>query len=144
MKVAQLAREVGKSARVAGMLTGLRTIVTKSGGKILTIEDETGSCDITLFNRLYKEVESLLIVDQPIVILGKVEVDDYSGGARLVSEKLMTLQSLREQHVMFEAAYFRTGKTESLGVDQLAFFVKAFLRRRLSDYNRVRRCRESG
>jgi DNA polymerase III subunit alpha len=101
VKISQLGREMGRSARVAGILTGVRTIMTKSGRKmaIIVVEDNTSTCEITLFNRLYKDVIELLVVDEPIVIVGKVEKDKYTGGAKMLAEKIMTLLEVREQHV---------------------------------------------
>ena len=126
--IAALNREVGRNARVAAMLTSVRTLVTKSGRKmaILRLEDQTSSCEVTLFNRLYQQVIDLLIVDEPLVIIGKVEKDDFNGGVRLVSEKIMTLMAVREQHVKRLLLKLPEDKRTSQTVSQLSLLMKPF------------------
>jgi DNA polymerase III subunit alpha len=129
VKISQLQREIGRSARVAGILTSLRTIMTKSGRKmaILTIEDDTSHCEITLFNRLYKEVAELLIVDEPIVIVGKVEKDNYTGGPRMLAEKILTLLAVREQSLRRLFLKLPQDMRNSAAVTQLSVIMKPFV-----------------
>lgn len=88
-----------KSATVAGILVGLRTVFTKAGKRmgILKLEDATGSVEITLFNRLFEEVRESLQTDVVVMIKGKVEEDQYTGGVRMVAENLRLLEEYRAQ-----------------------------------------------
>jgi DNA polymerase III subunit alpha len=126
--IASLAKQIGRSARVAALLISVRTIVTKSGRKmaILTLEDDTSTCEVTLFNRLYQQVIDVLVVDEPLVIVGKVEKDDFSGGVRLVSDKVMTLMSVREQHVKRLLLKLPEEQRSADVVSQLSLVIKPF------------------
>lgn len=90
-----------KSATVAGILVGLRTVFTKAGKRmgILKLEDATGSVEVTLFNRLFEEVRDSLQSDVVVMIKGKVEEDQFTGGVRMVAENLKLLEDYRSQAV---------------------------------------------
>lgn len=88
-----------KSATVAGLLVGLRTVFTKAGKRmgILKLEDATGSVEVTVFNRLFEEVRDMLVTDCVVMIKGKVEDDQFTGGVRIVAENLRLLEAYRSQ-----------------------------------------------
>ena len=59
-------------------------------------------------------------------IVGKVEKDDFSGGVRLVSDKVMTLMSVREQHVKRLLLKLPEERRSSDVVSQLSLVIKPF------------------
>lgn len=86
---------------VAGIMIGLRTIVTRSRKRmaILVLEDRTGRIEIILFSNLYQKVAVDLDNNAIFLVRGSVEKDDYTGNFRLVADTLMTLNQVREQMV---------------------------------------------
>ncbi|MBP7694010.1 MAG: hypothetical protein KA764_18960, partial [Anaerolineales bacterium] len=73
--------EDGRPVVLAGVVTSLRSHVTKKGDPMgfVTVEDLQGSLDLVIFPKLWKEVNTWLAVEQIVVIYGKV--DAKGGGA---------------------------------------------------------------
>ncbi len=71
----------GKKATIGGIITTLRSIVTKSGAKMafVAIEDKTGESEIIVFPELYKQVAKDLAVDVVIRTSGKLNARDRDG-----------------------------------------------------------------
>ncbi len=95
--IAELTRRHQRQATIAGMLVAQRLLMTKSGKRMATIrlEDQSGSIEVTLFNRTFEEVQKLLVNDAILIVKGKVEEDTYSGGVRIVAESLKCLDAFR-------------------------------------------------
>jgi len=70
-----------KKIIVGGIITNVRTILTKSGTKMafVTIENKTSSCEILVFPKLYKENEEKSIIDNIVKIPGRVNAVDKEG-----------------------------------------------------------------
>ncbi len=68
-------RLIGKSVKLAGILTTVKKIFTKNGSQMayLTLEDPTGRMEITIFPNTYTKVKDLLTPESVVVITGKVE-----------------------------------------------------------------------
>ena len=71
----------GATVIVGGIITALRTIVTKSGSKMafVKIEDKTGEMEVIVFPRTYENVGNLLSVDTVVKVTGKVNATDRDG-----------------------------------------------------------------
>jgi DNA polymerase-3 subunit alpha len=67
----------GSEVRICGIVSGLKEIVTKKGlGErmgFVTVEDLTGSVEVTVFSDLYAAAVPLLKSDDPLLITGKLE-----------------------------------------------------------------------
>ena len=74
-----------------------------------------------------KEVAELLIVDEPIVIVGKVEKDNYTGGPRMLAEKILTLLAVREQSLRRLFLKLPQDMRNSAAVTQLSVIMKPFV-----------------
>ena len=76
----------GCEARVCGIVSAFREIPTKKGDRMCfaTIEDLTGSVEITVFPDTYAETASLLKSDDPLLVTGKLEKTE-KGAKILVS-----------------------------------------------------------
>jgi DNA polymerase III subunit alpha len=76
----------GCEARVCGIVSAFREIPTKKGDRMCfaTIEDLTGSVEITVFPDTYAETSSLLKSDDPLLVTGKLEKTE-KGAKILVS-----------------------------------------------------------
>lgn len=87
--VGELPGLAGRRVRVAGLLVTAKTArVHKTGErmKFLTLEDETGLCEVTLFPRVYRRYGRLLLTRGPYLVAGRVE-DDH-GAISLTAEEV--------------------------------------------------------
>jgi DNA polymerase-3 subunit alpha len=81
---------------LAGIVVSLRTQMTRRGKMlILLLDDATAQVEVVIFNELYEQSRHLLKDDTLLVIEGKVNRDDYSGGVRVTAEKIYDLAAAR-------------------------------------------------
>jgi len=68
----------GRRVILAGMVSRVRQITTRKGDEMafMEVEDLSGSVDIVVFPRTYKEYKGLLVEDGLIVVRGKVDIRD--------------------------------------------------------------------
>ena len=84
----------GQKVTVGGIVTTIRTIVTKSGGKMafVGIEDKTGECEIIVFPKLYDQLGDSLKADVVLKITGAVNARDRDGNivneAKLIADEI--------------------------------------------------------
>ena len=71
----------GQKITIGGIVTTIRTIVTKSGSKMafVGIEDKTGECEIIVFPKLYEQLGDTLKSDVVLKITGNVNARDREG-----------------------------------------------------------------
>ena len=82
---------------VAGVLSGLRTLMTRRGKMLYaSLDDGSAQLEVAIFNELYEQHRHRLKEDHLIIIQGKVSNDEYSGGLRVSAESLFDLQLARE------------------------------------------------
>lgn len=74
-------RHEGRVARVGGMITAARKIVTKSGKSMafVQLEDKTGSLELVVFPKAYETAVDLWEPDKIIAVSGKVSFKDREG-----------------------------------------------------------------
>jgi DNA polymerase-3 subunit alpha len=74
-------RHEGRVARVGGMITTARKIVTKSGKSMafVALEDKTGSLELVVFPKAYEAAVDLWEPDKIIAVSGKVSFKDRDG-----------------------------------------------------------------
>ena len=65
----------GQRVVVGGIVTGLRTVVTKAGAQmaIATVEDVQGSIEIVVFPRLYEQTRPVWIDGRILLIAGRID-----------------------------------------------------------------------
>ena len=81
---------------LAGIVVSLRTQMTRRGKMmILLLDDATAQVEVVIFNELYEQNRHLLKDDALLVIEGKVNRDDYSGGIRVTAERIYDLAGAR-------------------------------------------------
>ena len=81
---------------LAGVAVSLRTQMTRRGKMlILLLDDASGQVEVTIFNELYEQLRHLLKEDALLVIEGKVNRDDYSGGLRVTADRIYDLAGAR-------------------------------------------------
>ncbi|MGC8467846.1 MAG: OB-fold nucleic acid binding domain-containing protein, partial [Acidithiobacillus sp.] len=82
---------------VAGIVVGRRSTRSKRGDRIyfLTLEDEAGRCDVVVFAETWQRAEYRGEGDAPLLVLGEVGEDNYSGSLRLTAQRLLALDEAR-------------------------------------------------
>uniref|UniRef100_Q47IL5 DNA polymerase III subunit alpha n=1 Tax=Dechloromonas aromatica (strain RCB) TaxID=159087 RepID=Q47IL5_DECAR len=81
---------------IAGLVVGVRTQMTRRGKMLFVqLDDGTGMVEVSVFNELFEAERAKIVTDEVLVIEGKVSYDDFSGGNRVVADKLMTLGEAR-------------------------------------------------
>ncbi len=65
----------GSEVRICGIVTSLKEITTKKGDRMgfVTLEDLSGSLEVTVFSDIYTTTVNLLKSDDPLMITGKLE-----------------------------------------------------------------------
>jgi DNA polymerase-3 subunit alpha len=68
---------------VAGIVTGVRRTLTKSGQQLLIaqIEDTSGACDVVVFSKLYGQVHELFKLDAILIVRGRLRLRERRGSA---------------------------------------------------------------
>lgn len=85
-----------ESILLAGIILSVRTQMTRRGKMaFVTLDDDTAQVDVSIFNELFEANRSWLKEDQLLIIEGKASHDEYSGGMRVVADKLYDLVAAR-------------------------------------------------
>jgi DNA polymerase-3 subunit alpha len=83
---------------LAGVIAAQRTQMTRRGKMLfVTLDDGSAKVDISVFNELYESQRRLFRDDELLVVSGKVSRDDYSGGQRVVAERVLDLAGARQE-----------------------------------------------
>ncbi len=84
---------------LAGIVLATRTQMTRRGKMIIVmLDDGSAQVEVSVFNELFEAGRGKIKVDETLVVEGKVQRDDFSGGLRVVAEKLMTLAEARGRY----------------------------------------------
>jgi DNA polymerase-3 subunit alpha len=81
-------REDGSEVRVAGMITGVRPMVVKSGRNAgrkmarFTLEDLDGAVQVVVFARIYEDVRDRIVEDSIVIVSGRLERSGEECGIR--------------------------------------------------------------
>lgn len=94
----------GRRTTIGGIVTSLRTIITKSGSKMafVAIEDKFGDSELVVFPDLYKQVGPSLAIDTVIRASGKINARDRDGNmtdeVKLIADEIfiVTEKEIRE------------------------------------------------
>lgn len=84
-------KKIGRMIKVAGILTQIKRITTKSGSPMayLTLEDPTGRMEVIVFSNTYLQYRSLFAEDSVVVITGKLE--NRRGSLQLICQNIQTV-----------------------------------------------------
>jgi len=81
---------------LAGIVVGVRTQMTRRGKMLLVqIDDGTAMVEVSVFNELFEAERAKIVTDEVLVVEGRVNHDEFSGGNRVTAEKLMTIGEAR-------------------------------------------------
>ena len=81
---------------ISGMVVSARTAMTRRGKmSIVTLDDGTAQLEVSVYNELWEASRGLIKEDRPLVVQGRVSKDEFTGGFRVVAEKLHDLAGAR-------------------------------------------------
>jgi DNA polymerase-3 subunit alpha len=84
---------------MAGIVAQARTQMTRRGKMlVVTLDDGSAQVEMTVFAELCERHRDKLKEDALLVILGKVQRDEFSGGMRVSAEEIFDLAGLRERY----------------------------------------------
>ena len=85
-------------AWLAGIVAAARSQMTRRGRMmVVMLDDGTAQLEVTVFNELFEKHRDKLKEDALLVVQGKVQRDDFSGGVRVSAEELLDLAAVRER-----------------------------------------------
>jgi len=86
------------SVRIAGLVTGLRTVNSRKGRMaILTLDDRSGRMEVVLYADAYQSHRAMLNTDKVLIIQGTLREDDFNGGVSLIADQIEDLGMARER-----------------------------------------------
>jgi len=84
---------------LAGVVNAARTQMTRRGRMMsVLLDDGTAQVEVSVFNELFEKHREKLKEDALLVVQGKVQRDDFSGGLRVTAEELYDLTALRARY----------------------------------------------
>ncbi len=83
---------------LAGTIAALRTQVTRRGKMVfVTLDDGSAKIDISVFAELFERHRNLIREDEFLLVQGRVSHDEYSGGLRVMADRVLDLTGARMQ-----------------------------------------------
>ena len=84
---------------MAGVVLSTRTQMGRRGKMaIVTLDDATAQLEVVIYSELWDAERAKIKEDEVLLIEGKVQNDEYSGGMRVTAEKLYTLAEARGRY----------------------------------------------
>jgi len=84
---------------MAGIVVSARAQMTRRGRMmVVMLDDGSAQVEISVFNELYEKHRDKLKEDALLVVCGKVQDDQFSGGLRVAAEDLLDLDALRARY----------------------------------------------
>jgi DNA polymerase-3 subunit alpha len=84
---------------IAGIVASARTQMTRRGRMmVVMLDDGTAQLEISVFNELFDRHRDKLKEDALLIVQGKAQKDDFSGGLRVTAEDLFDLEALRAKY----------------------------------------------
>ncbi len=83
---------------LAGVVMDVRTKMTARGKMAFVVLDDGSQVrEVSVFSELFDGQRAKIVTDEVLVVEGKVSNDDFTGGLRIVADKLMTLGEARSR-----------------------------------------------
>jgi DNA polymerase-3 subunit alpha len=83
---------------LAGVVASARTQMTRRGRMmVVMLDDGSAQLELSVFNELFERHRDKLKEDALLVVQGKAQRDEFSGGLRVTADELYDLASLRER-----------------------------------------------
>jgi DNA polymerase-3 subunit alpha len=89
----------GERVWMAGVVVAARTQMTRRGRMmVVMLDDGSAQVEISVFNELFERHREKLKEDSLLIVAGKVQNDEFSGGLRVSADELMDLDTLRSRY----------------------------------------------
>jgi len=89
----------GDKVWMAGIVVSARAQMTRRGRMmVVMLDDASAQVEISVFNELYERHREKLKEDALLIVSGKVQDDQFSGGLRVLAEDLLDLDTLRNRY----------------------------------------------
>jgi DNA polymerase-3 subunit alpha len=83
---------------MVGIIAAQRTQMTRRGKMLfVTLDDGTARVDVAIYRELHDACRRMLRDDELLVVQGRVQKDDYTGGQRVTAERLLDLAGARQE-----------------------------------------------
>lgn len=89
-------RNKGVEMTLCGIVMALQKRIGR--GHFVTLDDGTGRIEVAVFDKLFQQIGHLLSMDSILVVRGRVEVDEYRGGFRMVADHILDLDGARTEY----------------------------------------------
>src|SRR6195256_2666920 len=84
---------------IAGIVASARAQMTRRGRMmVVMLDDGSAQLEISVFNELFEKHRDKLKEDTLLVVAGKVQRDEFSGGLRVIADELLDLEALRDRY----------------------------------------------
>jgi DNA polymerase-3 subunit alpha len=81
---------------IAGMVVSARTAMTRRGKMLIVLlDDGAAQLEVSVYSEVWEANRDLVKEDRPLVVQGKVSKDEFSGGLRVIAERLYDLAAAR-------------------------------------------------
>jgi len=89
----------GERVWMAGIVVSARAQMTRRGRMmVVMLDDATAQVEISVFNELFERHRDKLKEDALLIVSGRVQDDQFSGGLRVLAEDLLDLDALRVRY----------------------------------------------
>jgi len=87
-----------QNVTVAGVVNSLRMQQSRRGRMaVVQLDDGSARVDVTVYNELFESSRNLLKEDQLLVVEGRPQNDEFTGGIRISAERVYDLPSARSR-----------------------------------------------
>ena len=102
----------GEEVIMGGVPVKINEITTRKGERMafVTLEDLKGSIEIIVFSELYKKVAVTLQNEQPVMLKGKVSVDERIQKAKIQAEQIVLLSEASK--ILTKSIHFNLDVTQ--------------------------------
>lgn len=99
-RIAELKPNAQTTSTIAGIITSVRSILTKRGDKmaVVTLDDASSTIDVLCFSENYIKFRDYLLKDKLIIVEGEVSLDDFNGGNRMLCRDIYSMDEARERY----------------------------------------------
>ena len=86
---------------MAGILYSQRVINAKRGRMcVITLDDGTARIEAVIYNEIFEKCRASLVDDQPLIVRGKVSVDERTDGIKVTVDEIRTMDEARKHAKM--------------------------------------------
>lgn len=88
---------------LSGIITSVRTILTKRGDRmaVVTLDDGSGQIDMLCFSENFQKYRELLTKDKLIIVEGEINIDEFNDNFRLLSREIFSMEQARERYAKY-------------------------------------------